>query len=153
MSLDPVEVPGSLIFRQRLRRGCGTTSALVVRDRELSMSLLQSYHLDKTLVFELHGEHDLSTMPRIEALVNAASEGQPRVIFDLSEARYLDSTVLAFLLRRWKALGNRMSVVIPPLSPIRRIFAVTQLDHYLPIVETLSEANASYGSAATVTAA
>jgi anti-anti-sigma factor len=104
------------------------------------MGFLRSYQVNQTLVFELHGEHDLSTMPRIETSVVAATDGQPHVVFDLSEARYLDSTVLSFLIRRWKALGDRMEVVVPPLSPVRKIFTVTQLDRYLPIVDALPDA-------------
>ena len=103
------------------------------------MGQLRSYQVDQTLVFELHGEHDLSTMPRIEASVVEATDGQPRVIFDLSATRYLDSTMLSFLIRRWKVLGDRMAVVVPVLSPVRKVFAVTQLDRYLPIVDTLPE--------------
>jgi len=82
-------------------------------------------------------------MPKIEASVIAATNGQPRVVFDLSEARYLDSTVLAFLIRRRKALGDRMAVVVPLLSPVRKVFTVTQLDEYLQIVDTLPDAYVS----------
>ena len=70
----------------------------------------------------------------------AATGRQPRVIFDLSEARYLDSSALSFLIRRWKTLGDRMAVVVPAVSPVRRVFTITQLDRYLPLVETSPDA-------------
>jgi len=91
-------------------------------------------------VFELAGEHDLSTTSKVEAAVRTASEGQSRIVYDLTGVTYLDSTVLTMLVRSHKQLGKGFGVVLPSASPIRRIFEITKLDRIFPVQETLEEA-------------
>jgi len=99
-----------------------------------------SYGLDQTIVFAFDGDHDLSTIPETEPRIVAATNGQPHVIFDLSNADYVDSTMLALLVRRWKVLGERMGVVVPSACKVRRLFSVTGLDGYFKISETVEAA-------------
>jgi anti-anti-sigma factor len=101
-----------------------------------------SYDLDDNVGFEFSGDHDIGTVPTIEPSITAAMNGQPRVIFDLSVARYIDSTVLNMLLRKHKVLAERMRVVVPASSSVRRIFAISGLDQYFVMAETVSEAAA-----------
>jgi anti-anti-sigma factor len=51
------------------------------------------------VVLVLHGEHDLSTQPRLHATIDEALAAGMSVVIDLSEIEFIDSTVLAEILR------------------------------------------------------
>ena len=100
-----------------------------------------SYVLDETIVFAFSGDLDLSTIPETEPKILAATDGQPHVVFDLSNADYVDSSMLALLVRRWKVLGgDRMGVVVPAACKVRRLFSVTGLDGYFNVSESVAAA-------------
>lgn len=111
-----------------------------VVDSTCPLTKFHSYSLDENLVFAFVGDHDLSTVPATEPKILAATNGQPRVVFDLSEATYVDSSMLALLIRRWKTLGDRMRVVVPATCKVRRLFSVTGLDGYFNVSETVADA-------------
>jgi len=92
-----------------------------------------------SLVVALAGEHDFSTVPLIEDKIRAAVEGQPSVIFDLSAATYIDSSVLRLLVNNSKTLGERMSVVAATPN-VRRILAVSGVDAFIRCVGSITEA-------------
>ena len=89
----------------------------------------------------IHGDVDLKTARNFRgALDDAAQDGKPRLIVDMSEVPFMDSSGLAALMGAHKALRahTRMVVVVP--ENLRRIFEVTKLDDILSIAGSLPEA-------------
>ena len=99
-----------------------------------------------TAVVTMYGEHDLSTEP---ALTRALDEGAAHsdVVVDLSECDFIDSTIIAALLRAAHAVaqgGEQFSLVIPAARrQIARIAEMTRLGDLVPIHPTREAAIAS----------
>ncbi len=104
------------------------------------MENVRAYSFNDSLIVELSGEHDMSTIPHVEPAMASASREKGVVVVDLSQATFVDSSVLSMLLRAHKKLGTRMRVVLTSGSRVRHIFEVTQMDRYIAIVESVSEA-------------
>ncbi len=101
---------------------------------------VRSYSLNGSLVFELCGEHDVSTIPQIEPAIANAIADEPLVVFDLAECTYLDSSIVSMLLRSYKLLSKRMRIVAPAGSQARRVLNVTQFDKYVKVFPNVHEA-------------
>ena len=95
------------------------------------------------LILTIVGEHDISTIAKLEADVGAAVDGQPRVVFDLSDVAYIDSMFIAMLVRLHRDIGDRLQLVVPSKSRIRRLFTITGLNEVMPIHESVLEADSS----------
>jgi anti-sigma B factor antagonist len=96
---------------------------------------------DETQMVIIHGDVDLKTARNFRgALDDAAQDGKPRLIVDMSEVPFMDSSGLAALMGAHKALRaqTRMVVVVP--DNLRRIFEVTKLDDILAVAGSLPEA-------------
>ena len=107
-------------------------------------------HLDDTTsVISVAGEIDLYTAPELKReLVHAIDEGARRVVVDLSEATFIDSTTLGVLLsgiKRLRPLGGELAVVCTDRN-IRKIFEITLLDRVFSIYEDRSDALSTVGS-------
>ena len=91
----------------------------------------------------LSGEVDLYTAPRFkEELVQATTSGASRVVVDMTETTFIDSTTLGVLvggLRRLRPSGGELLLVITDRK-IRKIFEITGLDRVFPILESQSKA-------------
>jgi anti-anti-sigma factor len=89
-----------------------------------------------TAVVRVRGELDYSSSDRLGSAIEGTqqADAQP-VVVDLSECRYIDSTVLTVLIRASKTLGDTLRIVVPLDSHIRRIFAITNLDRMLNLDE------------------
>ncbi len=89
----------------------------------------------------IYGDVDLKTARSFRgALDDAAQDGKPRLIVDMSEVPFMDSSGLAALIGAQKAHrpGTRLIVVCP--ENLRRIFEVTRLDSVVEVVNSLPEA-------------
>ena len=67
---------------------------------------------------------------------------EPRILADLGDVSFLDSTALGVLVRavrKFDENGSRVRIVLPTGSA-RRIFEITTLDRVLPVAATRSEA-------------
>ncbi len=97
----------------------------------------------RQVVITLTGEVDLYTAPRFkQELLKTIEDGARRVVVDLSEATFIDSTTLGVLLsgaRRLRPDGGDLVVVCSNRS-IRKIFEITLLDRVFLIFDTRSEA-------------
>ena len=87
----------------------------------------------------VHGELDLATAPELDAEFErvAALDGLELVIVDLRELAFMDSAGLETLLKldaRTRAADVELAVVRGPRA-VERLFAVTQLDRRLRIVD------------------
>lgn len=101
---------------------------------------VRPYSLGESIVFELCGEHDVSTIPQIEPAIAKAIGNEPRVVFDLTECTYLDSSIVSMLLRSYRLLSRRMRIVAPADSQARRVLSVTQFDKYVKVFPSVAEA-------------
>lgn len=102
----------------------------------------------QTLVIALQGEVDLSNAPVFAELLTTRIElGARRVVIDLQEVTFFDSTALRVLLagnRELGRLGGKLSVVCAE-PRIQKIFTVTGLDDLFPFHATLEQALAASG--------
>ena len=98
-------------------------------------------------IVNLRGEHDISTTP----LVNAAFAGagaHARVVVDLSECTFADSSLIGALVGVHKQLSareGRLVLVIPTTAlAVRRLSELARLAEIAPIHETRTAAVAGF---------
>lgn len=103
----------------------------------LDFSLTSHRAGDGLQVLSVGGEIDLFTAPEIKrAAAEAIERGATRIVVDLSETRFLDSTALGVLVGIAKRLRARDGeLVIVNNDPIMAsTFSITRVDDVLPIV-------------------
>ena len=91
---------------------------------------------DDAVVVHLLGEHDVSTIPAISEAVSAAMDRSPRVLIDLSDATFLDSSVLGLVLRS----GDRCVVIAGEGSLAARRITLLGIGHLLRVAATFEDA-------------
>ena len=98
---------------------------------------------DGCAVLAVRGEVDLATAPRLrEELTTMVSDGYLRLVVDLTDTEFLDSTGLGALvtgLKRVRARGGEMRVVCTS-DRVCKVFEITSLDRVLPLYATVDEA-------------
>lgn len=90
-----------------------------------------------TVTVRPRGDLDLLTCPHLEQLTTAQIDvGVARLVMDLSEVTFLDSSALAVLVEvHHVALENRTEFVVTGLIPRqRRLFEITRLDQVLTVL-------------------
>ena len=90
-------------------------------------------------VFTLRGEHDIDTAPDLRAELERALAAGAAVIVDLSQADFIDSTVLGALIyghERRQPFG----LVVPPGCPAHRLCEMVELGGIVPIYASEPEA-------------
>jgi anti-sigma B factor antagonist len=110
----------------------------------------ESYKED-SIVIRLQGEVDLYAAPELKDHVNRAIEsGKTKLILDLSEATFIDSTTLGILVSGMKRLRPRggMLAVLCPDPTMARIFDITGLNRMFSVHDTLDAAMAALESTA-----
>jgi anti-anti-sigma factor len=92
-------------------------------------------------VLTMHGEHDVSTTPSLsETCERVAAAGGP-VVIDLSDAEFIDSSILRALVTAARGSGDDgVAVVAPAGREPRRLVQLTGLDAVLRIYETCDAA-------------
>lgn len=89
------------------------------------------------------GEVDIFTAPQFkECLVELLDEGVNRLVVDLSDVTFIDSTALGVLIggvRRVHGAGGSMSLVVTS-RPVERVLGVTGLDRVFAMYPTRAEA-------------
>ena len=102
-------------------------------------------------VVYLGGEVDLYTAPELkQELHRLVAEGATRVVVDMTQTTFIDSTTLGVLLsvvKRVRPEGGTVVLVCPDRN-VRRIFEITLLDREHAIVDTRDEAFAELTSSA-----
>jgi len=97
-------------------------------------------------VIAVRGEIDLFTAPELkQALTDAIEGGQHRVVIDLTEVSFLDSTALGVLIgavKRLRSRGGALAIVNTDTS-IAKTFEITGLDQIFTIVPSREEALAA----------
>jgi anti-sigma B factor antagonist len=96
-----------------------------------------------THVVAVAGEIDLFTAPEFKQRVSAPIDaGCPRVVVDLTETTFIDSSSLGVLIgahRRLRRIDGALSIVVNH-EAISKTFKITGLDGVFHIVESLDEA-------------
>ena len=96
---------------------------------------------DDTQLVAVHGDVDLKTARQFrDALDEAGQDGKPRLIVDMGEVPFMDSSGLAALIGAQKAVRDRTQLIVICPDNLRRIFEVTRLDSIVTVVGSLAEA-------------
>ena len=90
---------------------------------------------DGSLVLAVEGELDIATSPLLdEAIVRARATDAARIVIDLDEVSFIDSTGLHVLIKH-HAEDDRARIHLTKGSPqVRRVFELTGAFEYLPFV-------------------
>lgn len=108
---------------------------------------ITSRAVDEFDVIEIGGEIDVYTAPRLrETIVNAVEAGQNRLIIDVQQVQFLDSTGLGVLvgaLKRVRADGGSLDIVCTQ-ERILKIFEITGLDKVFGLHGSVDEARAAH---------
>lgn len=96
-------------------------------------------------VVRLAGELDLYNAPELrEALVGLAAERPARLVLDLAEVEFVDSTALGVLIEARSRMENRKAFLLAaPGLETRRALQISGLDQHLTVHATLAEALAA----------
>lgn len=96
---------------------------------------------DGTQLVQIFGDVDLKTARSFRAALDeAAQDGKERLIVDMSEVPFMDSSGLAALIGAQKAFKDQTRLIVVCPDNLRRIFEVTRLDSIVAVVGSLPEA-------------
>lgn len=108
------------------------------------MLQISARHLDKTTILDVSGDIDLASSPELrKALLRELRELRiPRVVLNLKEVHYVDSSGVASLVEGLKAsrdLGSRL--VLFGLNPaVREVLQLSKLLRIFEITDTEEQA-------------
>ena len=89
----------------------------------------------------LRGEHDVSTVMRLEAALAERSGEGDGVVVDLTACSFIDSSSVAALLTAGQSVPiGRFAVVIKPGSEAGRLLDMVAFSAVVPVYETRREA-------------
>ena len=90
----------------------------------------------------LGGELDLYNASQVREALNAACADSPeRVVVDLQEVEFIDSTALGVLIEAKTKLENRRAFLLAsPALETRRALQISGLDRHFTVLESLSDA-------------
>ena len=97
------------------------------------------------VVVHLVGELDLYNAPEVRTALLEVCAGQPeRVVIDLAEVEFVDSTALSVLIEARTKLENRQSFLLAsPGLETHRALTISGLDRHLSVHETVESALAA----------
>ena len=101
-------------------------------------------HADACIV-RLAGELDLYNAPAVrDALAAACADGPEKVVVDLGEVDFIDSTALGVLIEARTKLPNRDGFILAaPRLETRRALEISGLDRHFTVHETVETALAA----------
>ena len=93
-------------------------------------------------IVKLAGELDLYNAQQVrDALTEACSDSPQRVIVDLSEVEFIDSTALGILIEARTRMDNhRAFLLAAPGLETRRALEISGLDRHFSVHDSVSEA-------------
>ncbi len=108
-------------------------------------AVVNSRTVGDLMVLDVGGELDLYTSPKLKAAIDSLlAEGHSRLLVNLTETTYLDSTALSILsgalkqIRDTNANGNVGLIYNRP--QIERMLSITGLNEVFPVFRTENEA-------------
>jgi len=97
-----------------------------------------------TIVVHLRGELDLYNADELRSAFSGAIDGgATRLVVDLDEVEFIDSTALGVLLEVRARLAPGGLLLACPRVEIRRTLMVSGLDRHLPVHDSIDQALAS----------
>jgi len=98
--------------------------------------------LQHATVIRLVGELDLATAPEVLAAVQSAvaEDGDGRLVLDMREVSFIDSTGVRALLEASRATETQLAL-LRPSSAVTRVLDLTQLRGHVPEVPDLEPAS------------
>jgi anti-anti-sigma factor len=99
-------------------------------------------HLPGAAVVALCGEHDVSTVPALRAELDAILATSAKVIVDLSEATFVDSSIVGVLFHAAAPPGRIIAVVAAPGTFPRRLIDMVALTASVPTFDSRDPAMA-----------
>jgi anti-sigma B factor antagonist len=106
---------------------------------EERMSVYLDVEQDAACVVVVRGDADLYAAANVEReLLRLVDEGKRSIVVDLTDATFIDSTMLRVLLNVSKRLrpGGGELLIVCDEQNIRKIFEITLLDRVFTIFET-----------------
>lgn len=100
---------------------------------------LEVEQLGGVAVISLRGEHDLATAPAVERQLEALLGGGASVVVDLSQATFVDSSIVRALYGADPAMTDRdrrMALAAPPGTPPRRLLDLVALAGIVPTFDS-----------------
>ena len=94
-------------------------------------------------MIEVVGEIDMTTAPELAKAIDAVRGAATRVVVDLANVEFLDSSGLSTLVRCRRDLDEAeipLRVVSPQSHGPRRVIEISRLAESLGVVETLDDA-------------
>ena len=100
---------------------------------------------DGAVVIHLIGELDLYNAPEVRAaLLEVCAEEPGRLVVDLAEVDFVDSTALGVLIEARARLANRQSFLLAsPGRETHRALTISGLDRHLAVHDTVESALAA----------
>jgi len=98
---------------------------------------------DGAVVVELLGEHDLATRDKTDALLSELVDNNDLVVVDVSEASFIDSSILQSMVRahrRAQERGSRLRVQLGSAAIVQKLFEISDLTNYLDVAHGREEA-------------
>jgi anti-sigma B factor antagonist len=98
-------------------------------------------HRDGAAIVRLGGELDLYNAEEVRAaLVEEIAGGQTRIVIDMAEVEFVDSTALGVLIEVRSRLGRDGLALAAPQHETRRTLQVSGLDRHLPVHDSVDDA-------------
>lgn len=94
-------------------------------------------------ILGLRGEVDIYTSPKLkEAIVELLDSGKARLIIDMSEVDFIDSSGLGVLiggLKRVREQDGEMTLVVSTSESIKRLLGITGMDRVFTVHQSLED--------------
>jgi anti-anti-sigma factor len=105
---------------------------------------LDIQHVDDAVLTRVRGEVDLSNVSSVrERLLDAVPNSAAALVLDLSETDYLDSSGIGLifeLAERLAGRGQKLLLVVPQESVIRRVLLLTDVEQVAPLAASVEAA-------------
>lgn len=99
--------------------------------------------VEKAEIVHVFGEVDIATSPQLESILLTSVRIGKRIIVNLAECNYIDSTVISVLLRAQRALGEHLRLVVTKAGGVNRVLSITGVTQILRLSPSLAEALAT----------
>ena len=87
----------------------------------------------------LGGEHDLSTLPLVDAAFQQISQSGTTVVVDVCDATFIDSTIISAIVKQTRR-GEMLLLVVPERGPVRRALDLVGVSAAVRVFESREDA-------------
>lgn len=94
-------------------------------------------HNDGSEILHVFGEIDLANAEELESAIVKVTNGNGRVVVDLSGCSYMDSSGLNVVAKAFRSFGERFRLVVPHNGSVHRIFDIAGFTEHLQVYDAL----------------